>query len=120
MKNLKLALAVIALSIASVLPASANTKVDPTNPTSKEAKIILRTEIVSLLGKHVYDLNETLEAQISVMLNNQNQLVVVAVKSSNETISSFVKVKLNYKKVDVKGIQKGIVYRVPLKMAQSS
>jgi len=120
MKNLKLALAVIALSIVTVMPASANTNVDPTNPTTTEAKTILRTEIATLLGKHVYDLNESLEAQVSIMLNNQNQLVVVAVKSKNTNVSNFVKTKLNYKKVDVKGIQKGIVYRVPLKMAQSS
>ncbi len=119
MKNLKKIIAVIAIGLLTVLPTAANT--NPTNPTSKEAKTILRTEIVSLLGNHTYDLEgTTLEAQISVMLNNQNELVVVAVNSKSETICSYVKTKLNYKKVKVKGIKKGTVYRIPLKMVQSS
>ena len=118
MKNLKTIIAVVAIGLLTALPAAANT--NPTNPTSKTAKTVLRAEIVSLLGNHKYDLyNETLEAQVSVMLNNQNQLVVVAVNSKNEVISSYVKTKLNYKRVDVKGIKKGTVYRVPLKMVQS-
>ena len=117
MKNLKTIIAIVAISITSVLPASANTN---TEPTTKEAKTILRTEIVSLLGKHVYDLTQPLEAQVSVMLNNQNELVVVAVSSESETAVNFVKTKLNYKKITVKGITKGQIYRVPLKMIQSS
>ncbi len=119
MKNLKTIIAVMAFGLLTVLPTAANT--NPTNPTSKEAKIILRSEIVTLLGNHAYDLKDTtLEAQVSVMLNNQNELVVVAIDSESKTISNYVKSKLNYKKVDVKGIQKGTVYRVSLKMIQSS
>ena len=115
MKNFKTLIAILAISIASVLPASANTE-----PTSKEAKTILRTEIVSLLGNHDYDLkSKTIEAQVSVMLNNQNELIVIGVKTQNTSVASYVKAKLNYKKVDVKGIKKGTVYRVPLKMVQS-
>jgi len=119
MKKFKTFIAVIAIGLLTVLPAAANT--NPTNPTSKEAKIILRSEIVDLLGNHAYDLeDQVLEAQVSVILNNQNELVVVAITSKNETISNYVKSRLNYKKVSVKGIQKGTVYRVPLKMVQSS
>jgi hypothetical protein len=114
MKNLKTIIAVVALSLATVLPAAANT-----NPsTKKEGKSELRTTIVSLLGKHKYELNKTVEAQVSVLLNNSNELVVVGVNAKDESVASFVKAKLNYKKVDVKGIKKGTVYRVPLKMVK--
>ena len=117
MKNLKTIIAVIALGLLTVLPASANTNSGP----NTKAKKVLRTEIVSLLGNHSYDLaDQTIEAQVSVMLNNQNELVVVSVNSKNEDITNYVKSKLNYKKVSVKGIKKGTVYRVPLKMIQSS
>lgn len=116
MKNLKVAIAVLAISIASVLPASASN----TEPTNKAVKKVLRTEIVSLLGHHNYDLKDaTLKAEVSVMLNNQNELVVVDIASKHQEVSSYVKLKLNYKKVDVKGIKKGTVYRVPLTMTQS-
>lgn len=118
MKQFKTIIAILAISFASVLPASAITD---TEPTSKEAKIILRAEIVELLGSHKYDLEaKTLEAQVSVMLNNNNELVVLAVKTDDETVANFVKVKLNYKKVNVKGIKKGTVFRIPLKMTSVS
>ncbi len=118
MKNLKTIIAVIAISISSVVSVAANTN---TEPTSKDSKTILRTEIVSLLGNHSYDLSDkTLEAQVSVMLNNKNELVVVSVNSNSETVTNYVKSKLNYKKLTVKGITKGTVYRIPLKMIQSS
>jgi uncharacterized protein YdeI (BOF family) len=118
MKNFKTVLAILAISIASVLPTSANTN---TEPTSNEAKTVLRAEIVNLLGNHKYDLkNKTLEAQVSIMLNNQNELVVVAVNSNNERVAGYVKARLNYKKIDVKGIQKGTVYRLHLKMTPTS
>lgn len=122
MKNLKTLIAILAISISSMAPAAANTITTPNpDPVSKTAKTILRAEIVQLLGNHKYDLEaKTLEAQVSVMLNNSNELVVVAVKTDDKTVAKFVKTKLNYKKVDVKGIKKGIVFRVPLKMTQSS
>jgi hypothetical protein len=118
MKNFKTIIAVIAFGLLTVLPTSANTNTEPSN---KEAKTILRTKIVSLLGNHSYDLSDkTLEAQVSVMLNNKNELIVVSVNSKSETITNYVKSKLNYKIITVKGISKGTVYRIPLKMIQSS
>lgn len=118
MKNLKRIIAVVAIGLLTVLPTSANTN---TEPTTKDAKTILRTEIVTLLGNHSYNLSDkTLEAQVSVMLNSKNELVVISVSSDSETVASYVKAKLNYKKITVKGISKGTVYIIPLKMIQSS
>ena len=122
MKNLKTLIAILAISISSMVPAAANTITTPNpDPVSKTAKTILRAEIVQLLGNHKYELEaETLVAQVSVILNNNSELVVVGVKTDDKTVANFVKTKLNYKKVDVKGIKKGVVFRVPLKMTQSS
>jgi len=119
MKNLKLIVAIVAISISSVLPASAaNTN---TEPTAKAVKTVLRAKIVTLLGNHNYQLNDqTLAAEVSVMLNNKNQLVVVSIDSKHEEVTTFVKSKLNYKSVAVKGIKKGTIYRVSLKMAPSN
>ena len=120
MKNLKTIIAIVAISISSVVSVSANTNTEK-GPETKTAKTILRSEIVTLLGKHTYELNEkTLEAQVDVMLNNQNELVVLSVNSNDQALNSFVKAKLNYKKVTVKGLTKGSIYRIPLKMIQSS
>ncbi|MDG1528487.1 MAG: hypothetical protein P8I51_02505 [Polaribacter sp.] len=117
MKNLKKIIAVIALGLLTVLPASANTNSEP----NTKAKKVLRTEIVSLLGTHSYDFStKVVEAQVSVILNNKSELIVISVNSNNEEVTNYVKSKLNYKKVTVKGIKKGTVYRIPLKMIQSS
>jgi hypothetical protein len=117
MKNLKKIITVIALGLLTVLPASANTNSGP----NTKAKKVLRTEIVSLLGTHSYDFpTKVVEAQVSVMLNNKSELIVVSVSSDNETVTNYVKSKLNYKKVTVEGIKKGTVYRIPVKMIQSS
>ena len=116
MKNFKTIIAILAISIASVLPASAITNTE-INPASKAAKTILRAEIVELLGHHEYNFDiKVLEAQVSVMLNNKNELVVLDVKTDSKTVAKFVKSKLNYKKVNVKGIKKRTVFRIPLKM----
>ena len=110
MKNLKLFIAIVAISVTSVMSVSANTE-------PKEAKKNLRAQIVTLLGNHSYDLdNQTLTAEISVMLNNKGQLIVISVESEDAQVQTFVKSKLNYKKVAVKEIKKGTVYRISLKM----
>jgi len=114
MKNLKLIIAILAISISSVATVSANTE-PTTGPV--EVKTDLRAQIVSLLGNHNYELkNQTLTAEISVMLNNKNQLIVVSVDSKNNQLENFVKSRLNYKKVSVKELKKGTIYRVPVKL----
>jgi hypothetical protein len=116
MKNLKTVIAILAISISSVFSVAANTNTEPTSP-----KKALHATIVKLLGHHHYDLkNQTLKAEISVLLNNKNELVVIDVATKDEDLESFVTQKLNYKKVIIKGITKGTIYRIPLKMIQSS
>lgn len=117
MKNLKTFIAIVALSFATVVPASAN---NDTEPAVKTVKTELRSKIVSLLGHHSYTLQDQLTAEVSVMLNNQNELIVVSVDSNSKEVASFVKKKLNYKNVAIKGIKKGTIYRMPLKMVKSS
>lgn len=117
MKKLKQIIAVIALGLLTVLPASANTNSGP----NTKAKKVLRTEIISLLGTHSYNFpTKSVDAQVSVMLNNKSELIVISVNSKNEDVTNYVKSKLNYKRVSVKGIKKGTVYRIPIKMIQSS
>jgi len=114
MRNLKTFITILALSFATLAPASANNDIEPAAETA------LRSKIVSLLGHHNYAINGELTAEISVMLNTVNELIVVSVNSNSKKVVAFVKSKLNYKIVAVKGIRKGAIYRIPLKMKQSS
>lgn len=114
MRNLKSIIAIIAISIATIFSATATEK-EPSKITKK-----LRTEIVSLLGDKIpLDVKNSSQAAISFIINNKNELVVISVDSQLSEFSSFVKNKLNYKKVHTKGLKKGEVYKVPVQIQAS-
>ena len=111
MNNLKTIITVIAISLSTVFTTVASEK----KPT--EDKKTLRTEIVSLLGNKIpLDVNQSHSAQISFIVNNNNEVVVISVNSKTPEFSSYVKRKLNYKKINLKNIKKGEVYRMPIKI----
>ena len=110
MKNLKVLIAAITLTLFSTSTAFSFTETT--------AKNNLRTEIVSLLGnKSSIELEgQTLKANVSFIINEKNQVVILSVDSKNKNIDTYVKSKLNYKKVKASGIIKGKIYIMPLKI----
>ncbi len=115
MKNLKSIIAIIAISLATTFSATA-TETEKGKAKSKISNK-LRTEIVSMLGTEIQvELEDTTSAEIAFMINNDNEVVIVSVDSKVDEFSSFVKTKLNYKKVKVKGTKKGEIYRIPVKL----
>lgn len=113
MKNLKSIIAIIAISLATTFSATATEK----EKTKSKISNKLRTEIVSMLGTEIQvELKDTTSAEIAFMINNENEVVIVSVDSKVDEFSSFVKTKLNYKKVKVKGTKKGEIYRIPVKL----
>ena len=115
MKKLKLTLVAFAICFASLSATATETEPNTSNTE-------LRSEIVSLLGT-VFPENLTngkdIKASVSLMLNNKNQLVVVSIDSKSSSVDTYVKSKLNYQKIDVKGLKKGEIYIVPLTIKQS-
>ena len=115
MKNFKLFITVLAISVASVFTTSAS---------ENEPKTInqeIRNEIVSLLGNQLpMELKEDNNVEIYFIVNNKNEVVIMSVDSTNSEIDSYVKNKLNYQIIKVKGIIKGENYRLPLKIKKSS
>ncbi|QOD61298.1 hypothetical protein H9I45_02290 [Polaribacter haliotis] len=113
MKNFKTIIAIIAISLSTVFSASAN-DIDP--KTNKETKA-LRTEIVAFIGNKIsIEVEKITTAEVSFVINNKNEVVVLSVSSKNSELNSFLKKKLNYKKVVAKGIKKGEIYIMPLKV----
>ena len=111
MRNLKSIIAIIAISLATTFSTHAIEK-EPSKKTKE-----LRSEIVSMLGTSVQlNLKQTSSAEISFMINNNNEVVVVSVDSKVAEFQSIVKNKLNYKKLAIKGFKKGEIYRVPVKL----
>ena len=104
MKNLKIITAVVALAFLSL---------SFTNTT--ETKDELHQQIVELIGDSSKSLaNMNLKAEITITLNEKSEIVVMSIKSDSGLLDGFIKSKLNYKKVKVKVLNPGELYRVPL------
>ncbi len=110
MKNLKIFTAVVALAFLSLSFTS----------TTKETKKELHDQIVELIGDSSQSLADiNLNAEITFTLNDKSEIVVVSVKSDNIIVDNFIKSKLNYKKVNVKALNPGKMYRLPFKVVST-
>ncbi len=110
MKNLKIFTAVVALAFLSL----------SFTTTTTETKRELHDQIVELIGDSnqiLADIN--VNAEITFTLNDKSEIVVVSVKSDNTIVDNFIKSKLNYKKVNVKSLNPGKMYRLPLKVVST-
>lgn len=109
MKNLKSIITIFAISLSTVFAASASEK-NPSKVTKE-----LRTEIVSMLGKKIpIEFKKAEKVELSFMINKQNELVVLTVDSNQTEFNTYVKSKLNYKKLNAVGAKQGEVYKVPV------
>ena len=113
MKNLKTIIAIITVSIVTVFSISATNL----NTTEVEENKTLRTEISSFLGKDIpIKLEKATTVKISFIVNNKNELVVLSVQSKILKLEYFLKRTLNYQKITAKGVKKGKIYRMPIKI----
>lgn len=111
MRKLKLIIAIIAISLATTFSTTASEK-EPSKITKE-----LRTEIVEFLGSKIpieFEKNEKVD--VSFMINNENEIIVISVDSDNKSFDSYVKKQLNYKKIKVKGTIKGEIYKILVKV----
>ncbi|WP_397446850.1 hypothetical protein [Polaribacter sp. R77954] len=111
MRNLKSIIAIIAISLATTFSTHATEK------NYSKVTQQLRTELVSMLGDKVQvELKESTSGEISFMVNNKNEIVIISVDSNVTEFNSLVKRKLNYKKINVKGVKKQEIYIIPVKI----
>ncbi len=83
-----------------------------TNPTTdpKVAKQELRSEIIQLIKSPILEGLEEVDAKISFMISDDNEVIVLNVKTASNYIDGFVKKRLNYKTVNVDGLKKNKAY----------
>ncbi len=88
MKNLKSIITILAISLATTFSA---TEKEPAKETKK-----LRTEIVTILASKIPIIFEKSEnVEVSFMINQKNEIVIVSVNSNKSEFSTYVKRKLN-------------------------
>jgi len=111
MKNLKILIIVFALFAMNVSAAV----IDPVKPTSQ-----LRSEIVDLIGDNCpydYDKNEC-SAEVLFTINTKSELIVLSVFSPNPKAETYLRSKLNYKKVSHTPKRVGEIFLLPLRMVR--
>ena len=109
MKNLQLFVIAMALFTANVSAANLN----PIKPTDE-----LRVEIVDLIGNNYSEkmYADQHEAEVLFTVNSEQELIILSVETDNDQMESYLKGKLNYKKVNHKPTKHGEIYLLPVKM----
>ena len=111
MKNLKIFIIAFTLFAMNVSAAV----IDPVKPTSQ-----LRSEIVDLIGDNCpydYDKNEC-SAEVLFTINTKSELIVLSVLSPNPKAETYLRSKLNYKKVSHTPKRVGEIFLLPLRMVR--
>lgn len=108
MKKLAVVIFVFAMSVTSTF---ANNE-DKLKKKGSE----VRTEVAKLLGKYDRNLDTNLKTEVSFIINRKNEIVVLSVDSKNQSLVSYVKRKLNYKRIKVSALNYMKVYKLPLKV----
>ena len=94
MRQLKALLLVAALSFSSVLMASTN----PEEDRAAESATIT-TSIGELLKDPGFVIEDEITANVRLLLNKNNELVVLSVDSEDSSIEGYIKSRLNYQKL---------------------
>lgn len=107
MKNFKMFLVVALFAMSTVLTAS-------TNPNRDEKPTTISTQVSKLLAEPGFEVETAIDAAVTLMVNDNNELVVVSVKTNDEAVANFIKQRLNYKKVDA--IQSPQTFNLPVRI----
>lgn len=92
MKTLKMLVLVVAITTSSVLSAS-------TNPIEKNEPTSITETVGKLLKNPDFQLNEDVSALVNILINENDEIVVLSVETSNKTVDRYIKNRLNYKKL---------------------
>ena len=111
MKNVKLFILALGLFTLNLTAANLN----PVKPTDD-----LRFEMVDLIGSNFMDdmLQDEYAADVLFTVNANRELIVLSVDSENAELETYLKRKLNYKKVNHKPSKHGEIYLLPVKMVK--
>ena len=113
MKKLKiliLALLLIAMNVSAAV-------INPVTPTAK-----LRAEIVELIGTDCpFEFDEdACTAEIIFTVNLKGEIIIISVTSKNPGADSYIKSKINYKKVNHFVSKEGTLFFLPFRIVKSS
>lgn len=110
MKKLAVVFFVFAMSVTTTFANNDDDK-------RKEGEKALRTQIVKLLGN--YNSNQTVEAEVTFMINRKGEIIVLSVDSLDRDIERYVKTTLNYQAVSKLVVKRMKVFKLPIKILKA-
>ncbi len=112
MKKLSVILLGAAFLMAGTISATTINNVDPVK------KVTLAKQIGKLLKDNSFIVaSQDLKGEVLFTLNENREIVVLSIDTKDSDLASFVKAKLNYKKVNVAEYKEGRTYTVPVRIA---
>ena len=108
MKKLSLILLAVVLFIGTGISAA-------TADLEKDKKTVSQ-EIGAFLKDANIDLEADINATVTFMINDENEIVVLTVDTADDNIEKFIKSRLNYKKLQQNQLETGEEYQVPIVM----
>jgi hypothetical protein len=108
MKTIKTLLLVVAIAFSTVLYASDKPSKDTSNSISQE--------IGKLLMNPSFTVEEDVLANVKVLFNEDNEIVVLSVDCEKKGICSYIKSRLNYKELSGNVNNKNRYYIVPVRI----
>ncbi|MEH6536547.1 MAG: hypothetical protein V7719_09155 [Psychroserpens sp.] len=109
MKTLKMLVLVVAITFSSAISAS-------TDPIETAEPETVTETITQLLKNPRIQFDNDVSTMVELTINQNNEIVVISVDTENKALDSFIKARLNYKKIskDVIGNLKNFL--VPVKI----
>ncbi|MGB5942637.1 MAG: hypothetical protein WBG71_07125 [Leeuwenhoekiella sp.] len=108
MKNFKSIIAAGLFMATTVMSAGAVTETEPTGK-------MISKEISTMIKTHKMTLDKEVIAQVQFTVNSDNEIVILNVEACDESVEKFIKARINYKKLAVKG-EPGKNYFLPIKL----
>lgn len=108
MKQLKTLLLAVLITASSVLSAS--------NEDKKADSVVITEEIGKLLKDPSFLVDKDIVADVTLILNKNNEIVVLSVDSNELYVENFIKSRLNYKELPATFTSKERTFKVPVRV----
>ena len=110
MKTIKTLLLMVAITFSTVLFAG-------TTPKTEEPSNLTK-EISELLKNARFEVEQDVEAIVTITFNKYDEIVVLSVETENSEFKKFIKDRLNYSKVSAALINESEHYIVPVRLTK--
>jgi len=109
MRKISLSFLAAALFVVGTVSANPTANMEPTKKLS--------SQIHKMLETNSFNVEDDLIANVRFTINKEGEIVVLSVDTTDDVLEGFVKVRLNYQKVELTNAKVGRVYSVPVRIA---